>query len=288
MSGDGPVQIYTDGASRGNPGNAAWAYLFIRGGSVIGRDTGFIGTSTNNQAEYHAVIKALEAASAAGYFDVSLYSDSELVIRQARGEYRVKAPSLVPLLGRVRELERTFHSISFHAIPRGNSSIIIADRMCNETLDAHGRSRGHSRKTGEVPPTHFSLIPIGRMRTPFRARGDAPRQGRETRAIGEIHIDEAYAPGLDGIEACRHLIVLAWFDRSDRAALTATPPGTGVSRGVFSTRSPDRPNPVGIELVELIERRGNVLKVRGVDALDGTPVIDIKPYSSGIDSTGSG
>jgi tRNA-Thr(GGU) m(6)t(6)A37 methyltransferase TsaA len=285
---DGPVQIYTDGASRGNPGKAAWAYLFIRGGSVIGRDTGFIGISTNNQAEYHAVIKALEAAAAAGYSIVSLYSDSELVIRQVRGEYRVKAPSLIPLLGRVRELERRFRSISFHAVPRKDSSIALADRMCNETLDAHGQSRGNPRGANNAPPPSFSLIPIGRMRTPFRARGDAPRQGRNAGTIGEIHIDEAYAHGLEGIEACRYLIVLAWFDRSDRRALTATPPGTGVSRGVFSTRSPDRPNPVGIELVELIERRGNVLKVRGVDALDGTPVIDIKPYSPGIDSTGSG
>ncbi|KQC04640.1 MAG: tRNA-Thr(GGU) m(6)t(6)A37 methyltransferase TsaA [Methanoculleus sp. SDB] len=124
------------------------------------------------------------------------------------------------------------------------------------------------------------------MRTPFRARSDAPRQGRGAGTVGEIHIDDAYTPGLEGIEACRYLIVLAWFDRSDRAALTATPPGTGISRGVFSTRSPDRPNPVGIECVELIERRGNVLKVRGVDALDGTPVIDIKPYSPALDGPG--
>ena len=129
----------------------------------------------------------------------------------------------------------------------------------------------------------FDIHPIGRVRSPYREMKDAPRQGRLSDTVSEIVIDEHYLPGLEDVEKRSHLIVLSWFDRADRSSLWATPPGEKTGHGVFATRSPNRPNPVAFSVVDLLGREGNVLRVRGLDALDGTPVVDIKPYSPGID-----
>jgi tRNA-Thr(GGU) m(6)t(6)A37 methyltransferase TsaA len=130
---------------------------------------------------------------------------------------------------------------------------------------------------------NFMINPIGVIHSPYKARNEAPHQGRFSDTVSEIEIFDTYAEGLTDIEKHPHLIVLSWFDRSDRTVLKATPPHTGIEHGVFATRSPERPNPVGLCVVDLIERKGTRLKVRGLDSIDGTPVIDIKPYSPGID-----
>ena len=130
---------------------------------------------------------------------------------------------------------------------------------------------------------HFTIRPIGYVRSPYKEKKDAPRQGRLSDMVSEIVIDEKYLSGLDDVEKKSHLIILSWFDRADRTMLRATPPHDPVEHGVFATRSPNRPNPVAFSVVDLIEREGNVLRVRGLDALDGTPVVDIKPYSPEID-----
>ena len=129
----------------------------------------------------------------------------------------------------------------------------------------------------------LELRPIGYVRSPYKKKGDAARQGRLSEAVSEIVIADQYAEGLLDIEKKAHLFVLSWFDRSDRTALRATPPHEGVEHGVFATRSPNRPNPIALSLVDLIARQGNVLSVRGLEAFDGTPVLDIKPYSPEID-----
>jgi tRNA (adenine37-N6)-methyltransferase len=129
----------------------------------------------------------------------------------------------------------------------------------------------------------IELHPVGHVRSPYKARGDAPRQGRFSDTVSEIVIDEKYGPALWQIEGRKHLWVLCWFDRADRTVLRATPPGTSDEKGVFAIRSPGRPNPVSICMVDLLEVNGNVLKVRGLDAFDGTPVIDIKVYSAEVD-----
>ena len=131
--------------------------------------------------------------------------------------------------------------------------------------------------------TAIECIPIGIVRSPYRVRGDAPRQGRLADTVAEIRVLETYAAGLEGIERSSHLIVLYWLDRAERGLLFAKPPGETRERGVFSTRSPARPNPIGFGIVDLVRREENVLVVRGLDALDGTPVLDIKPYSPEID-----
>lgn len=134
-----------------------------------------------------------------------------------------------------------------------------------------------------MTPAPIELHPIGHVRSPYKARGDAPRQGRLSDTISEIVIDEKYLPALWQIEGKKNLWVLCWFDRADRMVLRATPPGASAEKGVFAIRSPDRPNPVSLCMVDLVEVNGGVLKVRGLDAFDGTPVIDIKVYSAEID-----
>ena len=129
----------------------------------------------------------------------------------------------------------------------------------------------------------LELHPIGFVRSPYKARGDAPRQGRLSGTISEIVIDEQYRPALWQIESQKHLWVLCWFDRADRARLRATPPGATSEKGVFAIRSPDRPNPVSLCMVDLLSVDDGVLTVRGLDAFDGTLVIDIKVYSANID-----
>jgi tRNA-Thr(GGU) m(6)t(6)A37 methyltransferase TsaA len=120
-------------------------------------------------------------------------------------------------------------------------------------------------------------------------RSKIKEPGRQKRAdlISEIVINKDLAEALDDLDGFSHIIVLWWIHRSRRLApVKVRPKGDPENKltGVFATRSPDRPNPIGKSTVRLMERRGNVLKVRGLDAIDGTPVLDIKPYIPGYDS----
>jgi tRNA-Thr(GGU) m(6)t(6)A37 methyltransferase TsaA len=136
-------------------------------------------------------------------------------------------------------------------------------------------------------PVHFELHPIGTVRSPFKTTRDAPHQGRFSDVESEIIVFDDYVPGLRDVEHYPHLIILSWFDRADRSSLFATPPHLRIEFGVFATRSPNRPNPIGLSLVDLIARSGGLLRVRGLDAIEGTPVLDIKPYTPDIDCIGT-
>lgn len=128
------------------------------------------------------------------------------------------------------------------------------------------------------------LTQIGIVRSPYKDRADAPFQGKHRDDESTLEILEDFEQALLDIEKCSHLIVLYWQDRADRSVLqTRTPWGPEV-HGVFATRSPNRPNPIGLCVVELLKREGRSLRVKGMDALDGSSLVDIKPYSSGIDS----
>jgi len=129
----------------------------------------------------------------------------------------------------------------------------------------------------------IELIPIGHVRSPYKNPGDAPRQGRLSDTVSRIVIDPAYRDGLFRLKERKHLFIMCWFDRADRNRLRAIPPGDTAEHGVFSIRSPDRPNPVSICVVDLLGIADGVLKVRGLDAFDGTPVIDIKPFFADLD-----
>jgi conserved hypothetical protein TIGR00104 len=136
----------------------------------------------------------------------------------------------------------------------------------------------------------FVVYPIGVIRSPYGPEGKRPpRQGRYSHEVCQIIVDEKFAEALKGTENSSHLIVLYWMHKARRDVVASRTPFSDEVFGVFATRSPNRPNPIGICVVELLERKGNVLFVKGLDAFDGTPVVDIKPYSFGIDAVlGSG
>ena len=114
--------------------------------------------------------------------------------------------------------------------------------------------------------------PIGTARTPFDAATGAPRQGFLADAEGRIELDPGYADGLRGVGAGSGVLVVWFADRADRSLLTLDRDG----RGVFASRSPARPNPICLTRCDVLEVRETTLRVRGVDMLDGTPVLDLK------------
>ena len=129
----------------------------------------------------------------------------------------------------------------------------------------------------------FSMQPIGVVHSPYTKTDQIPRGlGAEHRAEGVLEIRPEFEAGLTDIDGFSHLYVIWVFDRSSRCELLGTPPTDTRPHGVFATRSPRRPNPIGLTVVELRRRDGLNLHVRGVDMLDGTPVLDIKPYLSSI------
>jgi tRNA-Thr(GGU) m(6)t(6)A37 methyltransferase TsaA len=132
----------------------------------------------------------------------------------------------------------------------------------------------------------FTPRPIGVARTPFTDTKQVPKGlGARHDAAGVLEVHAEFEAGLTDVEAFSHLFVLWVFDRTDGFDLIASPPADDRSHGVFATRSPRRPNPIGLTVVELVARRGRLLDVRGVDMLDGTPILDLKPYLSSIPDT---
>jgi ribonuclease HI len=129
------LKIYTDGASRGNPGASAYAFVFVKDDSIFHQKSEFIGESTNNTAEYEAVIHALEDAEKHTRWRVEVYSDSELVIKQINKEYRIKKEHLSKLCGKVYSLRQKFEDVKFKAVRRNNKFVKEADRLCNKCLD---------------------------------------------------------------------------------------------------------------------------------------------------------
>jgi len=130
----------------------------------------------------------------------------------------------------------------------------------------------------------FTMTSIGVVRGPYRDVSEIPKgPGAEHRAEGTLELRADLEPGLQDIEGFSHLVVLWVFDRAEGHELLTRPPlDPDVHHGVFTTRSPFRPNPIALTVVELLGREGPSLRVRGVDMLDGTPILDIKPYLSGV------
>ena len=148
----------------------------------------------------------------------------------------------------------------------------------------------------------FVVRPIGVVRSDIKDPGDAPKQGALTGQEAEIVVDPAFLAAMDGLELrvgaaegaasgggtdrnIGKIIVLCWMHGADRNRMKVHPRSREdrPERGVFSTRSPHRPNPISLHTVTLLSVAGNVLRVRGMDAIDGTPVVDIKPHSPGLD-----
>jgi tRNA-Thr(GGU) m(6)t(6)A37 methyltransferase TsaA len=125
---------------------------------------------------------------------------------------------------------------------------------------------------------------IGRIRTPWTRREDCPKNARESDAPCTIEVDPRWSAGLRGVETCSHLLVLYWMDKARRDLVVQVPRHYGEPRGTFALRSPARPNPIAVSVVRLRQVDGNKLSVIGLDCLDNTPLIDVKPYFASTDA----
>ena len=125
---------------------------------------------------------------------------------------------------------------------------------------------------------------VGRIRTPWTRRDDCPKNARECDAVCRIEVDPRWAPALKDVETCSHLVVLYWMDKARRDLALQVPQHYGEQRGTFALRSPARPNPIALSVVRLLKVEGTQLLVQGLDCLDDTPLIDIKPYFASTDA----
>ena len=153
-------------------------------------------------------------------------------------------------------------------------------------------NQSHGVRDGEIVvplPDGFdaALYFIGRIRTPWKTREDCPKNAREARESGAlctIELDPRWVPGLKDIERCSHLVVFYWMDRARRDLAAQVPGHLGKGRGTFALRSPVRPNPIAMSVVKLVKVDGNRIEVVALDCIDGTPLLDIKPYYAPTDS----
>jgi tRNA-Thr(GGU) m(6)t(6)A37 methyltransferase TsaA len=144
-------------------------------------------------------------------------------------------------------------------------------------------------REGEIAvelPEQFdaSLYFIGLIRTPWTDRENCPKNARESDAVCTLEIAPRWQAALEGIESCTHIVVLYWMDRSRRDLVVQVPRHYGVGRGTFALRSPARPNPIAMSVVRLVRVEGTRLSVVGLDCLDKTPLLDIKPYFASTDA----
>src|SRR5512132_2698328 len=144
-------------------------------------------------------------------------------------------------------------------------------------------------RPGEVAvplPDHFDahVYFIGRIRTPWSRREDCPKNARESDAVCTIEVDPRWQAALTGIDTCTHVLVLYWMDRARRDLVIQAPRHYAEPRGTFALRSPVRPNPIAASVVRLVGVDGTRLSVVGLDCLDGTPLLDLKPYFASVDA----
>jgi tRNA-Thr(GGU) m(6)t(6)A37 methyltransferase TsaA len=129
----------------------------------------------------------------------------------------------------------------------------------------------------EALSMNAALHYIGHIRTPYQTLGECPRNVDPGGPLCELCLDEAFEQGLDGLAPGAGILVLYWLDQADRRALVQRRRKSGQLTGVFALRSPHRPNPIGAAVVTVVDISGNRVRVRGLDCLDGTPLLDIKP-----------
>jgi tRNA-Thr(GGU) m(6)t(6)A37 methyltransferase TsaA len=157
------------------------------------------------------------------------------------------------------------------------------------TANAAPEDDDYGLREGEIAaelPAQFdaALYYIGRIRTPWQRREDCPKNARGSDAACTIELDPRWAAGLAGLDTVSHVLVLYWMDKARRDLLLQSPRHYAEHRGTFALRSPARPNPIAVSVARLIRIEGNRLTVVGLDCLDNTPLLDIKPYFASTDS----
>ena len=155
--------------------------------------------------------------------------------------------------------------------------------MTSSDIDAAGLREG---EIAVALPAQFdaSLYYIGRIRTPWTRREDCPKNPRETSEVCTIELDPRWAVGLTGLETVSHIVVLYWMYQARRDLVLQAPHHYPERRGTFALRSPVRPNPIAVSVARLLRIESCALSVVGLDCLDGTPLLDIKPYFASTDS----
>lgn len=132
-------------------------------------------------------------------------------------------------------------------------------------------------------PVEFTVQPIGVIYTPFTSRSEMPIQAARSEAVGRVEVYPEYEPGLQDLDGFSHIMLVYWFHRAGGFTLKVRPFLDSEARGLFATRYPARPNRIGLSVLELTAVDGCTLHVRGVDVLDGTPLLDIKPFVPAFD-----
>jgi ribonuclease HI len=165
MSSSAVLTIHIDGAARGNPGPAAFAYVITREGELLSEEAGCLGTATNNLAEYTALVRALQRAVELGGENLLIRSDSQLLVNQMNGQYRVKNAQLKRLYDEASQLRDQFRSVSILHVPRAENS--HADRLCNEALDGLHQPT----KSSSSAPQRASMGHAARLRDEMREEG---------------------------------------------------------------------------------------------------------------------
>jgi tRNA-Thr(GGU) m(6)t(6)A37 methyltransferase TsaA len=163
-------------------------------------------------------------------------------------------------------------------------------RAKREIMNAQAKNdEASGLREGEVAvelPARFdaSLYFIGVIHTPWQRREDCPKNPRETDAECTIELDPRWIGGLQGLEDVSHVVVLYWMHEARRDLVLQAPHHYSERRGTFALRSPVRPNPIAVSVARLLRRDGNRLWVVGLDCLDGTPLLDLKPYFASTDA----
>jgi tRNA-Thr(GGU) m(6)t(6)A37 methyltransferase TsaA len=146
------------------------------------------------------------------------------------------------------------------------------------------RVEGYDRGAAGNSSPEMELTAIGTVQSPLRSRAEAPKQGDEGAPEAWLAFEPHFAAGLEGIAAGDEVLVLTWLDRAERDVLRVRPRGDAArpETGVFATRSPDRPNPIGLHRVTVLEVDDTRLRVRDLEAIDGTPILDVKPVLGSV------
>ena len=155
--------------------------------------------------------------------------------------------------------------------------------------EAYSQRLSFDLREGEIAvelPEKFdaSLYFIGQIHTPWKRREDCPKNPRESEAVCTIVLDPRWMQGLQGLDTVTHVVVLYWMDRARRDLVIQAPHHYAERRGTFALRSPVRPNPIAVSVARVLAVQGNELSVVGLDCLDGTPLLDLKPYFASTDS----
>jgi tRNA-Thr(GGU) m(6)t(6)A37 methyltransferase TsaA len=154
--------------------------------------------------------------------------------------------------------------------------------MTHDDLDEEGSLRPGEVAVALPPQADAGVFFIGVIRTPWRSRAECPKRGGPDGPVCSIVVDERWRMALEGLGDHRRIQILYWMHRARRDLLLQTPYRTGRTTGTFALRSPVRPNPIASAVVELVAVHGATIEVRGLDCLDGTPLIDIKPERAAV------